>query len=256
MLQDLKDGDRDVKMKPADAEEQNILRAQIALRVQETKEAEALEKRPYPFMSLSSNDMYIPDFSQPPPPGGAGGGNNNNDNKQQQQQDAYKQTVADIAFEKFVMNLVGALTKNNKTLEKKKQLVVLHWKTVGERKIANEAKTEMLSVPINESSYMPIKDARDFNDNMHKLFQPAGYKMVNTALTYIQRAFPEHYSLLTPYDHISEHMDVFTNLCVALNRVNDRTAHGINDSGLVVQQGQQTIRGCLSYYRDVFRRLV
>lgn len=246
MSQDLKDDD--VKMKDVDEAEKAILNAQMALQAQETKEAELLEKRPYPFVMPSEmNNAYIPDFAAIAA----------EENKRQQQAEpAYIPTKADIAFEKFVMNLVGALTKTNKTLEKKKQLVVLTWKKTGTRLVYNESKQAEIEVPINEASYMPIKDERDFNDNMHKLFQPAGYKMVNTALTYIRLAFPEQYSLLTPYDHISKHMDVFTNLCVALNRINDRTAHGINDSGLVVQQGQQTIRGCLGYYRGVFHQMM
>lgn len=251
MSQDLKDDD--VKMKAADAEmaEQAILKARRALQIQETKEAEALAKRPYPFLSPSSNP-YIPDFSS----SGADDNDGNENKQQQQQQEAYKQTEADIAFEKFVMNLVGAMTKSNRAYEKKKQLVVLNWKRTGTRSVFNEAKGENVDVPIHEASYVPIKDARDFNANMHRLFEAAGYKIINTALTYIQAYFPNHYSFLTPYDHISKHMDVFTNLCVALNRVNDRTAHGINDSRLVVEQGQQTIRGCISYYKQVFRQFV
>jgi hypothetical protein len=242
-IANLPDSDTDMYKR----DEQELLQARrfaIAKRDEEISKRQPLRFGLPPGSAMpaaAANDRPPQYEQQQPPP----------EHKQPSEAKQETETDAEKAVRRFCKNLIGALSNTNKTKDKENQLVEIDWVETKERRQTEDGKT----VPVWKKTYPRVPDAKSFDDNLDKLFKPAGYHMINSALTFIQQTFPHHYKLITPFDHISKHMDVFTTLCATLNRINIRVTHGVNDGTLVVQQSGRTLQGCMSYYRTVFRAM-
>jgi hypothetical protein len=157
---------------------------------------------------------------------------------------------ADLNFQMFVHNLIGALEKDKKRHSKEKEIVALVWPQKGTPFLDNDGKTvlERRAPP----HYPRVKDRDDFNKRYFQLFKPAGYFMFNSALVALGPSITE---LLTPYDHISikQLMPVFTLLCVAVQRKSERAAQGINDTKYMMAEGDAIINSCRAAYAKYLR---
>jgi len=246
MSQDVKDNpvrenrvlpDDDVRMQTEqDRNELAILQYNRALKAKQIEEAS--QRAPLRFGLPPGSAAPENNYDRPPQ-------ENNAERKQPEVKQEEEETDAEKAVRRFCKNLIGALTGTNKTKDKEKQIVEINWVQIDTRRDEEDGKMK----PVWKKTYPRVPDAEFFNENMDKLFTALGYRMINTALTYIQESFPNNYHLITPFDHISKHMNIFTTLCATLNRVNTRVTHGVNDGSLVVQQSKQTILGCMSHYR-------